>query len=419
MSSPKLDQTPYTIDTLPYGVISTSTEPSPRCAVAIGEHAIDLAKYAKTGAFSSLETGQDLTFEQIFSQPALNTFAALPWPTRRTIRSQIQESLKANKLPSSTLTPLKDVRPHLPMSIPGFSDFYTSLDHCKNCSGELTTANIPSNWFITPSVYNSRVSSLLPTPSTIPRPVNVSFTAGLDSAPVYGPSKKLDFELEMGYFVSRPIPYGSTLPIADAKQHIFGFVLLNDWSARDHQMFEMRPLGPFHSKGFGTSISNWIVPMEALEPFATAPTLVQDPKPFAHLTWPASERDAGALDVKLRVRLVRDGNETTLSTSNLKYMYWTPYQQLTHHAASGCGMAVGDLIGTGTISGSGRDGEGRMNELGCMYEAERTKTDVMPQGAGEYLADGDEVVLEGWCERDGRVVVGFGECRGRVGPARG
>ncbi|KAK4508624.1 hypothetical protein PRZ48_002363 [Zasmidium cellare] len=413
--SPKLDQAPYTIDTLPYGVISTSSEPSPRCAVAIGEHAIDLAKYAKTGAFSSLESGQNFTFENIFSQPTLNTFAALPSSTRRSIRTHIQSALKDHKIPPSVLVPLKDVNPHLPMSIPGFSDFYTSLDHCKNCSGELTTANIPSNWFLAPSVYNSRVSSILPTPSTIPRPVNVSFEGGLDSKAIYGPTRKLDFELEMGLFVSKPVPYGSSLPIADVKSHIFGFVLLNDWSARDHQMFEMRPLGPFHSKGFGTSISNWIVPIEALEPFSTAPHLAQDPKPFGHLTYPDGK---GALDVKLRVKLVRAGRESILSTSNLKYLYWTPYQQLTHHAASGCGMATGDLIGTGTISGSGKDSEGRMSELGCLYEAERTRTGVMPRGVGEYLQDGDEVVLEGWCEREGRVVVGFGECRGKIGPAK-
>lgn len=306
------------------------------------------------------------------------------------------------------------------MSMPGFSDFYTSLDHCRNCSGELTTANIPSNWFITPSVYNSRVSSVLPTPSSIPRPKNVSFSAGMDSSPIYGPSKKLDFELEMGYFVSQPIPYGATMPIEDAKQHIFGFVLLNDWSARDHQLFEMRPLGPFHSKGFGTSISNWIVPMEALEPYSTSPKLTQDPAPFPHLTWPG--KGDGALDVKLRVKLVRSGKESVLGTSNLKYMYWTPYQQLTHHAASGCGMMTGDLIGTGTISGSGKNEKGDMCELGCLYEAERTKTPVMPKREGAngdyeegYLEDGDEIVLDGWCEdAKGNVVVGFGECRGRI-----
>ncbi|KAK5172068.1 uncharacterized protein LTR77_003705 [Saxophila tyrrhenica] len=227
----------------------------------------------------------------------------------------------------------------------------------------------------------------------------------------------MDYELEMGYFVSKPIPYGEPMPIEEAKDHIFGFVLLNDWSARDHQLFEMRPLGPFHSKGFGTSISNWITPMEALEPFSCPPNTKQDPPPFKHLTWPTPE-DA-ALNVRLRIKLIRDGQEKTVGRSNLKYMYWTPYQQLTHHARSGCGMMPGDLIGTGTISGSGTNEKGEKAELGCLFEAAQTKTQVLPKGSGQYeegyLEDGDEVILEGWCEdQNGKPVLGFGECRGRI-----
>jgi len=161
--------------------------------------------------------------------------------------------------------------------------------------------------------------------------------------------------------------------------------------------------------------------MEALEPFACPPNTKQDPPPFEHLTWP-SEGD-GALDIKLRIKLVRNGQEQVLGTSNLKYLYWTPYQQLTHHAASGCGMQTGDLIGTGTISGSGTNEKGEKAELGCLYEAERTKTRVLPQSSGiyedGYLEDGDEIILEGWCE-DGKggIALGFGECRGRILPPR-
>lgn len=283
----------------------------------------------------------------------------------------------------------------------------------------MTSAAIAKNWWYAPSVYNSRVSSVVPTPHDIKRPNNVYFSAGMDSQPTYGPTRKADFELEMGFFVSTPVPYGETMPIGDAKDHIFGFVMLNDWSARDHQLFEMRPLGPFHSKGWGTSISNWVVPMEALESFSCPPNTKQDPAPFEHLAYPSS-KDA-ALDIKLRIKLVRDGSEHVLGTSNLKYLYWTPYQQLTHHAASGCGMETGDLIGTGTISGSGKNEEGKKAELGCLYEAERTKTEILPQGSGKYengyLEDGDEIVLEGWCQ-DGQneIVLGFGECRGKIVP---
>ncbi|TKA23908.1 hypothetical protein B0A54_17831 [Friedmanniomyces endolithicus] len=338
------------------------------------------------------------------------------------IREKIQDDLKNGKVPASCLAELKDVTNHLPMKMTGFSDFYTSLEHCQNCSGEMTSASIASNWFAAPSVYNSRVSSVLPTPHDIARPKNVSFSAGIDSQPRYGPTRKLDFELEMGFFVSQPVPYGEAMPIKDAREHIFGFVMLNDWSARDHQLFEMRPLGPFHSKGFGTSISNWIVPMEALEPYSCPPNTKQNPPPFEHLSWPGA-KDDGALNIKLRIKLVRDGKESVLGTSNLKYLYWTPYQQLTHHAASGCGMQTGDLIGTGTISGSGKNEKGEKAELGCLYEAERTKTKILPGSSGTYeggyLEDGDEIILEGWCENGKAVVaLGFGECRGRILPPR-
>ncbi|KAI7662454.1 hypothetical protein KC318_g8849 [Hortaea werneckii] len=380
MTSPALDQQPYTLANLPYGVISTPSNPKPRCAVAIGSHAIDLAAYAKPGRFFDLESGHNFMLAQIFSEPALNSFAALPWPTRRAVRQQLQDELKTGKVPAECLVNLSEVKNHVPMKMGGFSDFYTSLEHCQNCSGEMTSAAIAKNWWYAPSVYNSRVSSVLPSPHDIPRPKNVYFSNGVDSEPTYGPTQKMDFELEMGYFVSKPVPFGESMPIADAKEHVFGFVMLNDWSARDHQLFEMRPLGPFHSKGFGTSISNWVVPMEVLEEFSCPPNTKQDPAPFPHLTWPG--QGDGALDIKLRIRLNRNGQEKELGTSNLKYLYWTPYQQLTHHAASGCGMETGDLIGTGTISGSGRNEKGEKCELGCLYEGERTKTQVMPQNAG-------------------------------------
>lgn len=340
-------------------------------------------------------------------------------PARRAVRKQLQSDLEAGNVPKEALVSLKDTKTHLPFRIPGYTDFYTSLDHCKNCSGELTTAAIPKNWYYAPSCYNGRQSSVVPTATDTRRPKNVYFSEGMDSEPAYGPTRKLDFELEMGYFISKPVPYGDDMPISEAKEHIFGFVMLNDWSARDHQLFEMRPLGPISSKSFGTTVSNWVVPMEALEPFSTAPHLKQDPSPFPHLTWP-SPHD-GALDIKLRIKLVRNGKEHVLGQSNLKYLYWTPYQQLTHHAASGCGMQTGDLIGTGTISGSERNPKGEMAELGCLYEAERTKTQVLPRSDGPYqpgyLEDGDEIMLEGYCEgADGQIALGFGECRGRIIP---
>ena len=224
----------------------------------------------------------------------------------------------------------------------------------------------------------------------------------------------------MGYFVSKPIAHGETMPIEDAREHIFGFVLLNDWSSRDLQMFEMKPLGPFHSKGFATSISSWVITMEALETFATAPKTVQDPPPFEHLAWKGDSD--GTLDIKLSVTLLRKGKRHELATSNLRYLYWTPYQQLAHHASAGCGMRTGDLIGTGTVSGDGKGERGEKTELGCLFEVTEAGTKSMEMGDREvlrFLEDGDEVVLEGWCgERKGGMKIGFGECRGRIMPAK-
>ncbi|TKA77179.1 hypothetical protein B0A49_04276 [Cryomyces minteri] len=282
----------------------------------------------------------------------------------------------------------------------------------------MSTNNIPKNWFYAPSVYNGRVSSVIPSPTPIRRPKGVFFSSGIDSEPTYGPSRMLDFELEMGYFVSQPVAYGGELRIEDAKEHIFGFVLLNDWSARDLQLFEMRPLGPFHGKGFGTSISPWIVTLDALEQFSCAPKTKQDPPPFEHLTW--KDPGTGALDVKLRVTLKRDGKSHQLATSNLRYLYWTPYQQITHHASAGCGLGTGDLMGTGTISGDAEDGHGNKLELGCLYEATKAGTQSVALADGtelKYLHDGDEVVLEAWCGDSGDgegMVLGFGACSGVV-----
>ncbi|KAM0263261.1 hypothetical protein ACHAPA_008875 [Fusarium lateritium] len=207
-------------------------------------------------------------------------------------------------------------------------------------------AIIPENWFYAPSVYNSRVSSVIPSGQPVRRPYGAYY--GKDGKPTYGPSRELDYELEMGLFVSKPIPYGSTMDIGAVEDHIFGFVLLNDWSSRDLQVFEMKPLGPFHGKGFGTSISPWVVTLDALQAFQCPPKREQDPPPFDHLRWAGNN---GTFDVKLEVELKRDGESTSLGTSNLRYLYWTPFQQLAHHASAMCGMQTGDLIGTGTISG--------------------------------------------------------------------
>ncbi|KAH9216318.1 putative fumarylacetoacetate hydrolase [Leptodontidium sp. 2 PMI_412] len=413
---------PFTIGNIPFGVISTRANPSLRCATAIGNYAIDLTVYCKRGHLSEL--GLDISFDNIFSQPTLNKFAVLPHAVRQGVRKKIIQDLDDAKVEEECLVSLDLITMHLPMQTGGFSDFYCSLEHCINASTSTplaywrtTGTAIPKNWFYAPSVYNSRVSSVIPSPQPLRRPRGVYFKDG--DVPTYGHSQQLDYELEMGYFVSQPVAYGSKLDIATADKHIFGFVLLNDWSARDLQMFEMKPLGPFHGKGFATSISTWVVTMDALSPFRCSPKTEQDPSPFAHLTWPRKED--GAIDVSLRVTLLRRGKSYVLGTSNLKYLYWTPFQQITHHASAGCGLETGDLLGTGTISGDAIDDQGNKKELGCLYEVTQAGTRFFTLEDGtqmKYLEDEDEIVLEGWCkDGNGQTALGFGNCRGKLLPA--
>ncbi|RSL56837.1 hypothetical protein CEP53_006686 [Fusarium sp. AF-6] len=336
---------PFTIYNIPFGIISTAENDSPRCATAIGNFVIDLAELAKLSYFHHLELQPSA--EEIFSKTSLNAFAALPRAIRQQVRESLIRDITNENIPEQCLIELDAVTMHLPFQIGGYSDFYCSLEHVQNCSGTMATgAVIPENWFYAPSVYNSRASSVLPSGHPIRRPRGVFY--GSDGKPTYGPSQELDYELEMGVFVSKPVPYGTELDIKNVEEHIFGFVLLNDWSSRDLQIFEMKPLGPFHGKGFGTSISPWVVTLEALQPFRCPPKTEQNPPPFNHLKWPGKD---GTFSIKLAVDLIRNGKRVNLGTSNLKYLYWTPFQQLTHHASAMCGLQTGDLIGTGTISG--------------------------------------------------------------------
>jgi fumarylacetoacetase len=274
---------PFTIRNIPFGVLSTKANPTPRCATAIGGYAIDLGVYSQMGHLSklSLHTPIFEIFNQVGSipstdpkiecvmltppKPTLNAFAALSHSVRLDVRNTIIQDIEASQIEEECLIPLDLVTMHLPMHIGGYSDFYCSLEHCQNvsdiffsdgtqsnlgllqCSPMAVGSSIPKNWFYSPSVYNSRVSSIIPSPHPVRRPWGVHI--GDSDSPTYGPSQEVDYELEMGYFVSKPVDFGSELDIAEADNHIFGFVLLNDWSSRDIHVFEMKPLGPFHGKG--------------------------------------------------------------------------------------------------------------------------------------------------------------------------
>ncbi|OKP14843.1 Fumarylacetoacetase [Penicillium subrubescens] len=368
-----------------------------------------------------------------------NDFAVLPIGLQATVRARIRSGI-LDKIVDKALVPLSIVQNHLPMHTRNFSDFYCSLEHAKNvchfrrwnisvffllwlanafkCT-EVMKLKVSSNWFSIPSVYNGRTSSLAVSGTPITRPCGM-YPDPQTGAISFQPESKLDFELEIGVWLSTPVLRGQRLDIAKAKEHIFGFTLLNDWSSRQIQSFEMPPLGCFHSKGSLTSVSPWIVPIEVLESVKCGRTTQQDPLPVAHLM----PQDDAALtyDIDLSVTLLRDEKSYTLCESNLNTLYWTPIQQLTHLASAGEWLSTGDVFGTGTISTSATNSDGEKIGLGCLLERSLPRTvlkSAPPDLHETFLKDGDEVILEGWCRNKttGQVVFGFGQCRGKVLPA--
>lgn len=276
---------------------------------------------------------------------------------------------------------------------------------------------MPPNFYDIPLAYNGRASSVVPSPSVIRRPRGVYYGPKARDGtrvPEYGVSKMIDFELEMAYFISKPVPHGQTIDIRNAEEYIFGFVLLNDWSSRDIQAHEMHPTGAFNSKSFGTTISSWVTTLDAVNPFRCGAR--QRPEPFEYLRYADPER--ATFDIKMAVHLERAGTQYRLGSSNLSYLYWTPFQQIAQHASAGCGFRSGDLIATGTVSGEGKDELGNRVELGSLLEATEMGSRSVKLDDGvelSYLEDGDSVILSAWCEDGtGRRVLGLGESRGQI-----
>ncbi|KAF7617477.1 hypothetical protein AFLA_006400 [Aspergillus flavus NRRL3357] len=408
--------TPFPIENLPYGVISTPSEPTPRCATAFEDYAIDLNELQRDGFFDSIPG----MIDGAFSKPALNVFASTPQSTQAEVRARLVRFLpsasEADK--EKYFIRLSQVTNHLPMETANFSDFYCSLEHARNCS-EIMGLEVNPNWYYIPSVYNGRTSSLRVSGQPIRRPWGVISGPGASSQATWSRSKRLDFELEMGVFLAKPLPAGQILDIRNAKEHVFGFVILNDWSARDIQGFEMAPLGPFHSKGFGTTISPWIITIEALSPVECPVSIPQSPPPLPHLAWKGDSSNA-TWDIELSARILRKGKTYHVTSTNLKDLYWTPYQQLTHLASAGEGLSTGDIFGTGTISNDRLNGVGEKSGLACLLERilPKNRLACMEIDGLEYLEDGDEVVIEGWCfHPQSGTYFGFGECRAALVPA--
>ena len=400
----------FPLQNLPYGVFQPQGEHA-RVGVAIGTDVLDLAVLEAAGL---LPTGA----QNVFGQTSLNAFIALGRPVWQQVRARLQQLLSADcaelrdntALRARAFYPQATVAMLLPVEVPGYTDFYSSKEHAYNvgCMFRDPKNALLPNWSELPVGYNGRASSVVVSGTDLVRPSG-QIKLPNEERPVFSACRKLDFELETGFIVGKATALGETIAIEEAESHIFGMVLLNDWSARDIQQWEYVPLGPFNAKTFGTSISPWVVTLEALEPFRCASPM-QEPQPLPYLR----ENTANNYDIHLQVAIAAAGSETVISNTNFKHMYWSMMQQLTHHSITGCNMRVGDLMGSGTISGPEKDSRGSLLEL--TWNTTEPLTLVNGEQRG-FLEDGDTVIMRGHCQKDG-LRIGFGEVRGAVLPAK-
>ena len=407
----------FSIHNLPYGIFSETKDAAGnnnrRAGVAIGEHVLDLSVLEAEGLLS-------LAGGPYFDQPTLNAFIDSGRDNWTKARTTIQMLLSADNdtlrdnadLQQKALFKQADVTMHLPVQVPGFTDFYSSKEHATNVGTMFRDPNnaLLPNWTEMPVGYNGRASTVIVSGTDVIRPSG-QLKPNADDRPIFSPCKRLDFELETAFVVGKGNNIGQPIAVDEAADHIFGMVLLNDWSARDIQKLEYVPLGPFNAKTFASEVSPWIVTMDALAPFKTScPT--QEPKPLAYLNEKASD---SSFDITLSVELLpENANEATLvCETNFKYMYWSMAQQLTHHTITGCKVEVGDMMGSGTISGPTPDSYGSMLEIAW----NATKPVTLKGGeTRSFIEDGDTVIMKGYSEKDG-IRVGFGEVRGKVLPA--
>jgi fumarylacetoacetase len=401
-------ETHFPLLNLPYGVFSLAGE-TPRCGVAIGDFVADLAALEDAGLIAA--------GTPVFDAPALNGFMALGGPAWESVRARLTALFAADgdaalrdddALRARVLAPLSRVNMHLPFKIAGYTDFYSGKHHASNVGIMFRGSEnaLPPNWLSIPIAYNGRASTVVVSGTEIRRPLGQIKPAGQD-LPVFSPSRRLDIELEMGAVVGLPTEMGSPITVAEAAEKIFGYVLLNDWSARDIQAWEYQPLGPFQAKVFGTSISPWVVTKAALAPFA-----VWTPERERPLLPYLAEPGPMLFDIHLEVHMQPDGAEraTVISRTNHRELYFSAPQQLTHHAIGGCKMETGDLLGSGTISGPTKDSRG------SLLERSWGGAEPLTLDTGEtrsFIEDGDTMTLTGWAQGpDHRI--GFGACTGKI-----
>ncbi len=389
----------FSIYNIPFGIGSDND--APYVCTRIGDQVVNLYNLALTGFFKG--TVEDI---EVFNQPTLNAFIALGKLTTRIVRLRLQETFSNEHSPMRILNnvfkPFRTVSMHLPVAIGDYTDFYSSIEHATNVGKmfrDPENALLP-NWRHIPIGYHGRASSIVVSGTPIRRPNGQTKTNDANQ-PVFGPTKRLDFELEMGFVIGKETQLGDTISTANADEYIFGLVLFNDWSARDIQQWEYVPLGPFLAKNFGSAIAPWIVTLEALEDYRVKGP-EQEPAVLPYLQYVGSKN----YDIQLEVVITpENGEPATVSASNFKYMYWNMSQQLAHHTSNGCNVRVGDLMASGTISGPGQHSLGSMLEISLGGK----KPFILPDGQQRsFIEDGDTVTLRGWAEKNGQRV-GFGE----------
>lgn len=403
VESANLPGADFPIQNLPFGVFSQGDGPR-RVGVAIGDMILDLTALEQAGTLVPAPG------EWVFGDGVLNPFMALPQAVWSRTRARIAELLDAETggPEGETLVPQAEVTMHLPIFVRSFTDFYASREHASNVGSMFRGPDnaLMPNWLHLPVGYNGRASTVVVSGTEIRRP-NGQLKAPDAEAPHFGPCRRLDIELEMGAIVGTPSKMGRPLSTEEAYDAIFGYVLLNDWSARDIQVWEYQPLGPFQAKAFATTISPWVVTREALEPFRMA-----TPDRAVPLLPYLAESAPNNFDIHLAVDMApAGGTATTISRTNYRHMYYSSAQQLAHHSASGCAMCTGDLLGSGTVSGQTPD------SLGSLLEITWNGRDPIDLGgvSRTFIEDGDTLTLRGWCEGDYRV--GFGDCAGTILPA--
>ncbi|SLM35400.1 fumarylacetoacetase [Lasallia pustulata] len=414
----------FSLANIPFGIISTASSPSPRPAVAIGEYALDLAAFSFDNGFSELSSiHANLS---VFNQPTLNAFAALGQPVHREVRRYLQSIfaedtpyphiLKDRKgLQEESLFMLKDVHTHLPLQIGDYTDFYAGRNHAYNVGVLFRGPDnaLQPNYTHLPVGYHGRASSVVVSGTPIRRPWGqiLENPAAEIKHPILTPCRRLDMELELGAFVCRSNRMGEPIPIIHAEESLFGMVLMNDWSARDIQAWEYVPLGPFNAKNFATTISAWVVLLDALEPFM-GKGLKNETELLQYLR---EQRTENVYNINLQVDLTtKSGTTTTITRTNAQNLLFSFPQMLAHHSVTGCPMQVGDLLGSGTISGTEAGTQGSMLE-----QCSNGKSTLKLSDGEErrFFEDYDVVTIKGWAGDEEGGLVGFGECVGMIEPA--